>query len=542
MKTILKERFPAISTNLILAAVLVFCFSISAFAQDYATIYIYRQKKFTSSGIDYKIYLNGLEIAQVANGGRLEYRCYKEGRASIKVGIFSEYGLKSDNYDNNLTVELKKGQSYYFQGEGKSFRQMPNETGKAEFERSSDFKGEVNFIDDKPFDYASLNKEVKPAEPEPQKPAETVAPPEIIISSPKIGTGDFHATAEAIKLAGYVDSKSNVKSISINGEAVPTDEVGNFSLQLKLKEGLNKVTIVTENEGGQTATKAFRIIRDAAEENAIANNQSGSQEEITYRGSDPFKGTNVANVAKEIRTGKYYALFIGIDNYSGSWTPLKNAVNDGKAIESLLQTQYRFDVVKTLYNSQATRVNIIDELEWLVGNVKENDNVFIYYSGHGEFKKELNKGYWVPVDAKTNSTSQFISNSEIQTFLAGIPSKHTLLVSDACFSGDIFRGTVTSIPFENSEKYYVKVYESKSRQAISSGGIEPVMDGGKDGHSVFAYYMLQALKENPGKYFDATQLFNKIKIPVVNNSEQQPNFNPIKNTGDEGGNFIFIKK
>jgi hypothetical protein len=369
---------------------------------------------------------------------------------------------------------------------------------------------------------------------------EPLTAPEIILTTPKLTDIDFHTRSENLKVSGYVDSKSNITSLKINDEIVPCDEVGNFSVQLKLKEGMNRLIIFAVNEKKQTADKTFKIIKDASEE--VVANAENKTDEITYRGSDPFKGTNVANVAKEIRAGRYYGLFIGIDNYSGVWTPLKNAVSDGKAVEEVLQAQYRFDVVKSLYDAQASRVNIISELEWLVANVKENDNVFIYYSGHGDFKKELDKGYWVPADAKSMSTSQFISNSEIQTFLAGIPSKHTLLVSDACFSGDIFRGTVSSIPFENSEKYYAKVYESKSRQAISSGGIEPVMDGGREGHSVFAYYLLNALKSNTGKYFDATQLFNKIKIPVVNNSEQSPNFNPIKNTGDEGGNFIFIKK
>ena len=197
--------------------------------------------------------------------------------------------------------------------------------------------------------------------------------------------------------------------------------------------------------------------------------------------------------------------------------------------------------VVTPINSSKTKLN--DTLTLRVKyDVKENDNVFIYYSGHGDFKKELNKGYWVPADSKSNSVSQFVSNNDIQTFLSGINSKHTLLVSDACFSGDIFRGYTTSIPFDNTEKYYFNIYNVKSRQAISSGGIEPVMDGGKNGHSVFAYYLLQALKTNDAKYFDAGQLFNKIKIPVVNNSDQSPNFNPIKNSGDEGGQYIFIKK
>jgi hypothetical protein len=117
-----------------------------------------------------------------------------------------------------------------------------------------------------------------------------------------------------------------------------------------------------------------------------------------------------------------------------------------------------------------------------------------------------------------------------------------LLISDACFSGDIFRGSTVSIPFEESDKYYAKVNNVSSRKALTSGGIEPVLDGGKEGHSVFAYYLLKALDSNEKKYYDASQLFDNIKIPVINNSDQSPQFNAIKNAGDEGGQFIFLKK
>lgn len=263
---------------------------------------------------------------------------------------------------------------------------------------------------------------------------------------------------------------------------------------------------------------------------------------IKYRGGgDPLKGLNVSK-SKDMVIGKYYALIIGIDKYSGSWTPLNNAVSDAKGVESTLKSKYKFDVYKTLYNETATRGAIIKQLEWLVANVKPQDNVLIYYSGHGEYKQSLGKGYWVPVDAKTTSTSDYISNSDIQTYLAGIKSKHTLLISDACFSGDIFRGNTVSVPFEESEKYYKEVHNLDSRQAITSGGIEPVMDGGKNGHSVFAYYLLKVLQNNQNKYLDAGQLYTKIKIPVINNSEQTPRISPIKKTGDEGGQFIFIRK
>ncbi|MBI2969023.1 MAG: caspase family protein, partial [Bacteroidetes bacterium] len=240
--------------------------------------------------------------------------------------------------------------------------------------------------------------------------------------------------------------------------------------------------------------------------------------------------------------GNYYALIIGIDNYKGAWTPLKNAVSDAKAFETTLKTYYKVDVVKTLYNEMATRSNIIKELEWLVSAVKPQDNVMIYYSGHGEFKKELNKGFWVPFDATTRSSAEYVSNNDLQTYLGGIQSAHTLLISDACFSGDIFRGTTVSIPFEESDRYFRLVHSKMSRQAITSGGIEPVMDGGRDGHSVFAYYLLKELKNNQSKFFDASQLYSNIKIGIINNSTQTPQFNPIRDVGDEGGQFIFIRK
>jgi hypothetical protein len=507
--------------------------SLTALAQDYATIYVYRKKKLTSTGIDFKIYINKLEAGLVYNGGRLEYRYYKTGRINIMCGVFSEYG-GTDRYDDNITLDIETGKSYYLKGEGKKLFLVTNDVGQIEFNKNEDFKGGVTLNDDKPWPGTAGNEPVAVNEVKEIKEAKS----EIVLLSPKLGGGEFKTTEGSIKVSGYVNSKDKVKIVSINNEKQQSDDLGNFSSQLKLREGLNRISIKAVTTNSETVEKTFNVIRDV-EEAAIALNQS---EEVTYRGSDPFKGTNVANVSKEIKTGKYYALFIGIDSYSGTWKPLKNAVNDAKAIEALVKTDYKFDVVKSLHNAQATRSNIMDQLDWLVANVKENDNVLIYYSGHGELKKELNKGFWVPVDAKNNSTSNYISNSDIQTYLAAIPSKHTLLISDACFSGDIFRGNVSSIPFENSEKYYIKTYEAKSRQAISSGGLEPVMDGGKNGHSIFAYYLIQALKGNTNKYFDASQLHSKIKIPVTNNSDQSPEFNPIGKTGDEGGNFIFIRK
>lgn len=259
-------------------------------------------------------------------------------------------------------------------------------------------------------------------------------------------------------------------------------------------------------------------------------------------GNDPLKGLNVAQAMKAVEVGEYYGMVIGIDQYSGEWPMLKNAVNDAKGVAELLNNQYSFNYMKTLYDKEATRDNILAQFEYLLKNVKQNDNVLIYYSGHGEYIENMDKGFWVPVDASSKSIAKYISNEDIRSFLTGIKSKHTLLVTDACFSGDIFRGKTMTIPYENSTKYYSKMYSLSSRKALTSGGVEPVMDKGKENHSIFAYYFIQALKNNTEKYFDAGQIYDYLKIPVVNNSYQTPAYSPIRNAGDEGGQFIFIRK
>ena len=59
------------------------------------------------TGVNFKLYLNKLEIGQVYNGGRMEYRYYKTGRVNIMCGVFTEYG-GTDKYDDNITLEMEK--------------------------------------------------------------------------------------------------------------------------------------------------------------------------------------------------------------------------------------------------------------------------------------------------------------------------------------------------------------------------------------------------------------------------------------------------
>lgn len=84
---------------------------------------------------------------------------------------------------------------------------------------------------------------------------------------------------------------------------------------------------------------------------------------------------------------------------------------------------------------------------------------------------------------------------------------------------------------------YQKKYELKSRKAITSGVLQTVPN-----QSVFFKYLADDLENNKATYLTASQLFQDIEIPVGNNSPNTPQLGVIRNVGDEGGDFIFIKK
>jgi len=59
---------------------------------------------------------------------------------------------------------------------------------------------------------------------------------------------------------------------------------------------------------------------------------------------------------------------------------------------------------------------------------------------------------------------------------------------------------------------------------------------------MFLKYLLNRLETNPNNYLSARQLFNNIEEPVMNNSPNTPQYVTIYGIGDEGGDFIFVKK
>ena len=338
-------------------------------------------------------------------------------------------------------------------------------------------------------------------------------PPVIVVLEPAShdARGIRPLSVEKAEIKARVTDEFGVKTVTINGAVVPAGPDSTYTTVLPMREDESKVTIVAADNAGNTSKEEFPV----------------------YRRKD---------IAGELFAGKYYAFIIGIDNYSGSWDRLQNAVRDAKSVEKLFRESFRFDSIQTLYNGQATRDNILGAIDNFTSTLGKDDNLLIYFSGHGTIQQRSNRGFWVPADADGRSTSRYISHSELKDRIASFQGRHILVVADACFSGEILKGAPLPLLTKDDPQYLRNVFQRPSRWAQTSGGEEPVMDGGREGHSVFAYYFLKALREIDGKFFTTSQVFERLKFGVGNNSAQMPRYDELRDVGSEHGEFVFVRK
>jgi formylglycine-generating enzyme required for sulfatase activity/uncharacterized caspase-like protein len=255
--------------------------------------------------------------------------------------------------------------------------------------------------------------------------------------------------------------------------------------------------------------------------------------------------------AQTIEFGKYHALLIANQNYK-HWNILTTPHNDVDRLAAILERRYGFEA-EILYD--ATRDQIIDKLEEYKTRLTSNDNLLIYYAGHGKLRKD--GGYWIGVDGQKLSRSKWLHFSTINELIDsdnGMNARHILVIADSCYAGALTRDEDEDLlskkqPGESERAWYSRIHTETGRLALTSGGTEPVLDHtGTAENSIFAKEILRRLKSNY-KILEAGTLYDQIKMDVYNRASriagsdaQKPEFAPIKGTGDSGGSFLFVLK
>jgi TPR repeat protein len=256
------------------------------------------------------------------------------------------------------------------------------------------------------------------------------------------------------------------------------------------------------------------------------------------------RGTTIIHQDGEsaVANGKYYALVIGIDDYPSPLPRLKTAVGDARAVSRVLSERYGFQV-QLLLDRDATRAHILDAMTRYRNTLSPNDNLLIYYAGHGYSDHEAGKAYWLPADADSKFSANRIIADDLTTGVRVLPARHVLVISDSCYAGDLTRDVDGPSQSGGQAAFINRMLRSRSRTLMASGGDEPVSDAGTNGHSVFANALLGALERTDGQMFTASDMFyGSVRRLVGGHSKQMPEYSIIRDSSDDQGDFVFERK
>ncbi|MEX2617441.1 MAG: caspase family protein [Alphaproteobacteria bacterium] len=327
-------------------------------------------------------------------------------------------------------------------------------------------------------------------------------------------------------IIGRVRGAGGIMALLVNDAEHKPDDAGLFRISVPLSDEKTTVRVVAVDANGKRSTESFMLLRKAV----AARSAVGAVAPLS--------------VAADVNFGRFHALVIGNNDYR-MLPQLKTAVGDAQAVAALLKQRYGYDVTLLV---NADRYAILAALNRIREDLSEDDNLLIYYAGHGELDRVNNRGHWLPVDAEPTSTANWISNIQITDVLNAMAVRQILVVADSCYSGTLTRASLARIDAGMSDvarQNWIRLMAQKrARLVLSSGGVQPVLDSGGGKHSVFASAFLGALEANTG-IVEGQRLYRMVSERVTNiaaakDFEQVPQYSPIKYAGHEAGDFFFV--
>jgi predicted nucleic acid-binding Zn-ribbon protein len=335
----------------------------------------------------------------------------------------------------------------------------------------------------------------------------------------------------SVEIIGRVSPASELMSFRINDKPYSTDASGLFQVAVPVRNKDIPIRTVAVDKAGRRAALEF-VVLPRPRDNDTAQ-----------PAVEKAAATAAAPLPAGVDFGRYYALVVGNDNYQ-HLTGLRTARNDARTVAKLLQDKYGF---RTELLLDADRYTLLSALNRYMQELTEEDNLVIYYAGHGELDEVNLRGYWLPVDAETDSTTNWISNVTVTDMLNVMSAKHVLVVADSCYSGALTRSSVARLQGGMSGaatlEWYKAMSHARARAALTSGGIQPVLDAGGGQHSIFAQAFIEVLEQNDG-IMEGYRLYRDVQKRVKANAAaqrtgQDPQYAPIKYAGHEAGEFFF---
>lgn len=329
------------------------------------------------------------------------------------------------------------------------------------------------------------------------------------------------------EIVGKIKAPAGLSALKVNGLAQPIDDYSLFWVEVPVRGIRTPVKIEAIDKNGKSIAFDFSLVTEEQSlEKSVKQVQAAS-----------------LNVGANTALGNYHALIIGNNTYQ-YFPTLQTAVNDAEQTANLLRDQFGFN---TTLIKNASRFEILSELNKLRESLKPEDNLLIYYAGHGELDETNDRGYWLPVDAAPGDSTNWISNVSISDILNTLPAKHVMVVADSCYAGKLSQAAVPRVDVEMSpeaQQEWIRIMsKARARTAMTSGGVQPVLDNGGGGHSIFAGAFLETLSNQKGiidGYSLYREVLGKVRLRAKALKQQQvPEYAPLRYAGHEAGEFFF---
>lgn len=359
---------------------------------------------------------------------------------------------------------------------------------------------------------------------------EILEPPFTVTRSSDLPMIKLRSNVKQREITGRVTAPAGLLRFNVNGRKQAVNDAGVFNAMINLAGDKTEVNTVAIDKRGNKTTLDFMLL-------------SANQQPLSQANRPKTQPINSKPKSYNIDFGPYHALVIGNQNY-GKLPRLDTPANDAKAVAKVLSDKYGF---KTTLILDADRYTILSELNKLRAKLTEVDNLLIYYAGHGELDRVNLRGHWLPIDAESDNTANWISTIAITDIINAMSARHILVVADSCYSGALTRSSLARLEAGMSDnlryKWLKVMSKTRSRTVLTSGGLKPVLDSGINGHSIFANAFLEALSSNNG-ILEGQQLFRNVSDHIQEsaqrlNFQQVPEYAPIKHGGHESGDFFF---
>jgi hypothetical protein len=239
---------------------------------------------------------------------------------------------------------------------------------------------------------------------------------------------------------------------------------------------------------------------------------------------------------------KDYVLLFATNKYD-HWDDLVNPVDDAHAIATELKEKYGFLV--ELVEDPTVEVIWEKLREYNERKFAPQDQLMIFFAGHGHYDESFGEGFVVAKNSLTNDVSRttYLSHNRLRGVINNIPCNHILLTMDVCFGGTldpvIARSRGASKDVEVSvNQMLVRKWSHRTRKYLTSGAKEYVSDGIAGTHSPFAGKLIESLRSMGGSDHILTLTELQANLEKL---KQLPRFGSF---GDDEAlsDFVFVGK